>query len=210
MPEEDKHAQLQALLQDRKTSTKGRASRRMDICLSERLSMDLALAEQELAVVEFDVVEAEKTADKRAGGTVAIDPDLTKRKKAAEKAVADAETAAAAATVTVTFTALKAKDYDALLKEHPPREGNETDASNDRNMDTFPDALMYASATKVEDADGNIVEMDIPELLDTLSNGERIVACQAAGGVNDRTVSVHFSEAKSQPRRRSGSSSNRR
>ena len=204
------HEALQALLQDRKSPKGGRATRRMDICLSAPLSMTLALAEQDLAVVEADIALAEATADKRAGGTVAIDPELTKQKKAAEKAVAEAEAAVDAASVTVTFTALKANDYDELLKKHPPREGNPIDAENDRNESTFPDALMLASATKVEDADGNLVDMDIPELLGTLSNGERIIACQAANSVNDRTLNVHFSDANSQSRRRSGSSSNRR
>jgi hypothetical protein len=204
------HSALQALLQDRKTSTKGRASRRMDICLSAPLSMTLALADQELQAVEAAIKTAEENADKRAGGKVAIDPELTKRKKAAEKAVADAEAAVDAASVTVTLTALKAADYDALLKEHPPREGNERDAANDVNNDTFPDALVLACATKVEDADGNIVEMDFAELFSTLSNGERIAACQAANEANLRTLSVPFSDANSRSRQRSGSSSSRR
>ncbi|MFC5268468.1 hypothetical protein ACFPJ1_40720 [Kribbella qitaiheensis] len=204
------HEALQALLQDRKSPKGGRATRRMDICLSAPLSMTLALAEQDLAGIEAEIALAEATADRRAGGTVAIDPDLTKRKKAAEKAVTDAEAAVDAASVTVTFTAMKANDYDELLKKHPPREGNEIDAQDDRNNQTFPDALMFASATKVQDADGNIVDMDIPELLGTLSNGERIIACQAAMSVNDRALSVPFSDANSRSRRRSGSSSSRR
>jgi hypothetical protein len=204
------HSALQALLQDRKTSTKGRASRRMGICLSAPLSMTLALAEQELDAAKAAAETAQDNAETRAGGKISIDPALTKQVKAAEKAVAEAEAAVDAASVTVTFTALKAKDYDALLKEHPPRDGNKLDAAVDRNESTFPDALMLKSATKVEDADGNLVDMDIPELLETLSNGERIIACQAANSVNDRTVNVDFSDANSQSRQRSGSSSNRR
>lgn len=204
------HSALQALLQDRKTSTKGRASRRMDICLDASLSMTLALADQELAAVEAAIETAEESADRRAGGKVAIDPELTKQRKAAEKAVAEAEVAVDAATVRVTFTALKASDYDALLKDHPPREGIEADTQADRNTDTFPDALMLACATKVEDADGNLVDMDVTELLGTLSDGERIVACQVAGDVNLRILSVPSSDAKSRNRQRSGSSSNRR
>jgi hypothetical protein len=204
------HSALQALLQDRKTSTKGRASRRMDICLVASLSMDLALADQELAAVGVLVATAEENADRRAGGKVAVDPELTKRKKAAAKAVAEAEAAVDAASVTVTFTALKAVDYDALLKEHPPREGNEQDVESGINSLTWPDALMLASATKVEDADGNIVEMDLTELLETLSAGERIMACTAANEVNLRTLSAPFSDANSRSRQRSGTSSNRR
>lgn len=199
------HEALRALLQDRKTSTKGRATRRMDVCLSSPLAMTLALAEQDLAIAKAAIAAAEASAEKRSGGKVPIDPELEQRKQDAEQAVAEATAAAEAATVTITFTALKAKDYDALLKEHPPREGNEIDAENDRNESTFPDALMYASATKVEDADGNLIDMSVAELLGELSNGERIIACQAANSVNDRTVNVHFSDAKSPSRRRSGS-----
>lgn len=209
MPE-DKHAALQALLQDRKTSTKGRASRWMDICLNADLSKTLALAEEELAAVEDAIATAEEHADQRAGGKVAVDPELTKSKKAAEKAVAEAQAAVDAATVTVTFTALKANDYDELLKQHPPREGNQLDAVNDHNNATFPDALMYASATKVEDAEGNLVDMDTREVLGTLSDGERIVACRVSNDVNGKTLSVPSFDANSQNRRRSGSNSNRR
>ena len=201
------HSALQALLQDRKTSTKGRASKWMSICLDAKLSMTLALAEQELTVAK---ATAEAATEKRAGGTVPADPELAKVVTAAEKAVTVAAAAVDAASVTVTFTALKAADWDALLKEHPPREGNEYDAAGDVNQATFPDAVMRASATKVEDADGNIIEMDLGELLDTLSNGERIVACQVANDVNLRTLSVPSSDAKSQSRQRSGSRSNRR
>jgi hypothetical protein len=209
MPEDPKHANLQALLQDRKSSTKGRASRRIAICLSTELSMDLEDANGELADANEAVVEAEKTADRRAGGKLAIDPELTKRVKAAEKAIADAEAAVDAASVIVTFAALKADAYDELLKQHPPREGNDRDALYDYNGAEFPDALMLASASKkVEDADGNLVDMDVAELIDTMSNGERTLACQVALDVNLRQSS--FSDAKSQSRQRSGSSSKRR
>lgn len=209
MPEEDKHARLQALLQDRKTSTKGRASRRMAICLSTELSMDLEDAEADLAAAKKVVDEASKTADRRAGGKLAIDPALTKRVTEAEKAVTAAEAAVDAASVIITIAALKAADYDALLKEHPPREDNELDGMSDYNRDTFPDALMAASASKrVEDADGALVDMDVEDLIGTMSSGERALACRVAFDVNQRESS--FSAAKSQSRQRSGSSSNRR
>jgi hypothetical protein len=204
------HSALQALLQDRKTSTKGRASKWMNVCLDAKLSLDLALAEQELNVVEATIAEAEASADKRAGGKVAIDPELAKRKKAAEKAVADAEAAVDAASVTVTFTALKAHDYDELQTKHPPREGNQLDLAAEHNRDTFPDALMFECATKVEDVDGNLVDMDTTELLETLSDGERVIACQVSNDVNGRNLSVPFSDANLPSRRRSGSSSKRR
>jgi hypothetical protein len=209
MPDDPKHEKLKALLQDRRTSTKGRASRRIAICLSTELSMDLEDATSELDAANEAVAEAEKTADRRAGGKLAVDPTLTKAVKTAEKAVADAEAAVDAASVIVTFSALKADAYDKLLKEHPPREGNDRDALYDYDGSTFPDALMLASASKhVEDADGNLIDMDVVEIIDTMSNGERTLACQVSLDVNLRQSS--FSDAKSQSRQRSGSSSNRR
>lgn len=202
------HEALRALLQDRKSSTKGRASRRMAVCLSAPLSMALAEAEADLAAAKSATNVASESADKRAGGKVAIDPELNKQVTAAEKAVSAAEAEVDAASVVITFTALKAHEYDELLKEHPPREGNELDALNDVNQSTFPDALMVASATKIEDAEGNLVDMNIEDLIGEFSNGERILACQVANDVNLRTST--FSDAKSQSRQRSGSNSKRR
>jgi hypothetical protein len=206
MPENGKHDRLQQLLQDRKTSTKGRAFRPMAICLDADLSMDLEDAERELAAAKAAAAEAQEM---RAGGKVTTDPEMDKRVKAAEKAVADAEALVDEASVIVTFAALKAHDYDALLKEHPPREDNDFDKLDDYNRDTFPDALMAASASKkVRDADGDLVDMEVADVIAEMSNGERAVACQVAFDVNNRQSS--FSEAKSRSRQRSGSNSKRR
>lgn len=202
------HEALRGLLQDRKSSTKGRASRRMAVCLSAPLAMALADAESELAAAKSAAEAAEAGSDRRAGGKVAIDPALTKAVTAAEKAVAEAEAAVDAASVIITFTALKAADYDELMKEHPPREGDDLDRLNDYNRDTFPDALMRKSASKLEDADGNLIDMDLADVIDEFSNGERTLACQVSNDVNLRTST--FSDAKSQSRQRSGSNSKRR
>lgn len=213
MPEsptlEEKHARLKTLLQDRKSSTKGRASRPMAVCLDAELSMDLEDADRELAEAKQALAEAEATGDARVGGKVAVDPELTARVETAEKAVADAEALVDAASVVVTFTALKADEYDKLKDEHPPREGNEYDAIAEYNRETFPDALMAASASKkVRDADGNLVDLDVDDIIAGMSNGERTMACQVSNDVNLRTST--FSEANSRNRRRSGSNSNRR
>lgn len=207
MPEDPKHATLQALLQDRKTSKKGRASKRLKICLNADLANALDDAEQELDIVDGLIDDAKNgaEADRRAGGKVAVDPELIKRQKAAQKTFDEAMKAFDAASVRVTFTALKSHDFDALLKEHPPREGNLVDAARDRNESTFPDALMLASATKVEDAAGNLIDMDPADLLETLSDGERVIACQVSNDVNYQTSSADFSGANSRSRRRSGS-----
>jgi hypothetical protein len=214
MPEDikqtEQHARLQALLQDRKSPTpKGRPSRPMAVCLDAELSMDLEDADRELAAAKEAVAEAEANADTRAGGKVAVDPDLTKRVKDAEKTVAAAEKLVDAASVIVTFTALKAEDYDKLKDQHPPREGNEYDQMTEYNRETFPDALMAASALrKVKDADGNLVDMDVDEIIATMSNGERTMACRVSNDLNLRDST--FSEANSRNRQRSGSNSNRR
>lgn len=205
MPE-GKHDKLQQLLQDRKASKKGRAFRPMAICLDADLSMDLEDAERELAAAKKAADEATEI---RAGGKVSTDPEMAKRVSAAEKAVAEAEALVDAASVIVTFAALKAADYDDLLKLHPPREDHEYDKLDDYNRDTFPDALMAASASKnVKDADGDLVDMDVADVIAEMSSGERNLACKVAFDVNTRQSS--FSDAKSQSRQRSGSNSKRR
>lgn len=211
MPEDvDKHARLQSLLQDRKSPTpKGRASRPMALCLDTELSMDLEDAEAELAEAKQAVADAEAVAEPRAGGKIAIDPELKKRVKDAEAAVAEAEAAVDAASIIITFSALKAEDYDALHKEHPPREDHESDKLYDYNQATFPDALVAECASKkVKDADGNLVDLDIADVINTMSDGERTVARAVVLNLNQRTSS--FSDAKSQSRQRSGSNSKRR
>jgi hypothetical protein len=206
------HDALRALLQDRKESTKakgGRAQRRMAICLDAALSDDLEDADRELAAAKEELAAAESAAPARAGGKVAVDPALTKRVKDAEKAVEVAEKAADAASVFITFKALRHDVYDEVLKANPPREGNEFDALADHNRDTFPDALMKASALKqVEDVDGKPVAMDVEDLIAEMSSGERNVACRTAELVNGRESS--FSDANSHSRQRSGSNSKRR
>lgn len=207
--DEEKHARLQAKLQDRKTSNKGRGSRPMKICLDAELSMDLEDADAELAAAEAAVEVAEANAEARAGGKVKIDLALTKRVTAAKKAVAEAEVAADQDSVIITFTALKADKYDELLELHPPREGNNLDKLSEYNRDTFPDALMAECALKqVKDVDGNLVDMDVAEIIAEMSNGERILACRVSNDLNLRDSS--FTEANSRTRRRSGSNSNRR
>lgn len=202
--DEDKHARLQAKLQDRKTSNKGRGSRPMKICLDAELSMDLEDADAELAAVHAAIEKAESGVEARAGGKLKIDPALTKRRAAAEKAVADAEAAADADSVIITFAALKAEKYDELKDQYPPREGDDLDKMNGFNQETFFDALMAASAaTQVKDVEGNIIDMDVADIIAEMSNGERILACQVSNDLNLRNSS--FSDAKSRTRRRSGS-----
>jgi hypothetical protein len=206
------HSALQEMLQDRKSSTKGRITLPMNIILQANLALDVNNAERALEAAKGAVDEAEKAADgdKRAGGTPAIDPLLTAAVDEAQAAFDAAEEAAAAATVKVVFTALKGDDYDALVKQHPPREGDEGDAAEGYNRSTFPKALMYESATKVLDRDDELVDMDTTDLLGTLSPGERLFAETIAAQANVRTTAVPFSVAGSQSRQPSGGKSKRR
>lgn len=211
MPE-DRHAALQALLQDRKSPTKGRISVPMNIILKANLALELDAAERELQAAKEAATEAEKASkgDARAGGQVPADPALLARVAEAEAAFEAAEEAAADATVKIHFAALKGNDYDELEKQHPPREGDEKDAAEGNNRSTFPRALMYESAVKVVDRDDQLVDMDCRDLLDTLSPGERLYAETIAMQVNIRTNAVPFSVAGSSSRQRSGSKSKRR
>jgi hypothetical protein len=206
MPE-DKHARLQALLLDRKSKTpKGRASAPFPIILDADLAIALARAEQSRSVALEAIAEAEKEAagDKRMGGTPKIDPALIEELTAAEASLAEAEAAADEATVQIVFTALKTGPFDELVKEHPPREGDETDQQFEYNRSTFPDALVRACATKVVDLDGDEIETDPLELIDGFSNGERITAQNVVNGLNQQAASVPFYNARSQSRQRNG------
>lgn len=208
------HARLQQLLQDRKSKTKnvGRPSRQLRFCLDNDLAQERAEAEQKLAEAkaELDAATAEAQADKRAGGRVRVDAAITKLHKDAEDAAEKARTAADEDSVVVTFTAVQSEDYDELVTEHPPREGNEDDAKNAVNGATFPGALMRASISAITDIDGATVDMDPDDLVAGFSNGERIIAINASNEVNLRITSIPFSDASSPRRQASGSKSRRR
>lgn len=188
------HARLHALVQDRKNpKSKNRASRWMHVTLDASLAEALLLARQELAVAESERDQAAKEAaagDKRSGGMPPLPTVITDRVAAAQAAVDAAQAAADAVTVRMTFGALLFDDYDELEKQHPPRDADEEDAEKGFNRDTFPGVLMRASATKVHDLDGNLLDMETDDVIDGMSNGERIMACTVSNTVNVRVASV--------------------
>lgn len=206
------HTRLQQLLQDRKSPSKGRPSRTLRVCLDNDLAQDRAEAEQELAQAkaELDAATEAAKADKRAGGRVAVDAKIRKQFTDAEAAAEAARAAADEASVVLTFTAVKSDDYDELVTQNPPREGNEDDAKEGVNGVAFPMALMRASISKVTDTEGNIVEMDVDDIVATFSNGERLISMSASNEVNLRITSIPFSDASSPRRQASGSKSRRR
>jgi hypothetical protein len=203
-----KHERLQSLLQDRKSSTKGRMSAALPVILEADLAVRLNMARQAVQNAESEIAAFQKDnpGDKRSGGVARADvpADLQKALDDAQAEVDRIEDEAADVTVRLVFVALKYDDFDKLEKAHPPRDGDDRDAEYGANVDTFPEVLMRASAVKVTDYDDNIVDLDIDELIEGMSNAERNMACQVARGVNVNPASVPFYDANSRSRRRSG------
>jgi hypothetical protein len=207
----DQHARLKQLLQDRRSPTKGRASRRLDVCLDATLSAAVTEAQQKVAAAENDITahNAEHKGDVRQGGKIPVPQDLMDRLEEAEQTLEDADAVADAATVSVLFVALKADDFDKLLKEHPPEDGNEDHKEFGANRPLFLAALMTACAQRVEH-NGEIIDMEPGDVLDTLTSGEKSMAYAVALEINQRTNStIPFSGANSQSRQRSGGQSRR-
>lgn len=212
----DHHDRLQALLQDRKSKTpKTRAQAPFPIVLDANLGIARAQAEQQLAQVQDEYTEAEEArggenADVRQGGRKPIDPELTKRLKAAQTKLNEANAAADDATVHVILVALDDNEYDELVKQHPPRKDFEDDATQGWNRATFPAALVSACAKRVTDMDGAILDTDAVELMETLAKGEKAMAFSVVVGLNQQVTSVPFSSANSPTSQRSGNRSKRR
>ncbi len=88
---------------------------------------------------------------------VAEDPAVI----AARRAVDEAQAARDAATITFTFRSLAPDAFDALVAEHPPRDGNDADATFGYNVETFRPALVAACHVHYEPGDdGGLVEQD--------------------------------------------------
>ncbi|MFC0623237.1 hypothetical protein [Kribbella deserti] len=210
------HDRLQALLQDRKSKApKTRATAPFPLVLDANLAIARARAEQTLDLVKAEYQDAEQArsgedADVRQGGRAPIDPALTKALREAEKAHAEAAAAADEVTVHIILVALSDDEYDKLAKEHPPRKDNTDDAEHGWNIETFPGALTKACAARVTDAEGNLLDTDPGELIDTLAKGEKQTAYSVCVGLNSQVTSVPFSRANSHTSQRSGGKSRRR
>lgn len=167
---ETRTQRLAALLRDRGQTGKGRASRSIDVTLDVGLVEAVIVAEQALA----DLPEKA----------------TAKRRREAQAAMAAARSAADDATLRLTVTALCSDDFDDLVRRHPPRPSEPRDLAVDHDRSTFPDALLRASATRVTDLDGVPLDVSTDDVIDRLSNGERVVACRVSNGVNNFTESV--------------------
>ncbi len=207
----ERHERLQALLQDRKAK-KGRASRVLYLCLDAELAATLAEANGELNIIRSKIEEAtkEQAHDKRQGGVVPIDPELQPQLDAAEAKVAAASEAADNATIGVLLVALPSAEYDQLMKKHPAPDDDAASKDFGADVEPFLDALVLACATKVQDRDGALIDIDPDELYATLSSGERDIARRYALEINQRVASVPFSVAKSSSARASDGRSKRR
>jgi hypothetical protein len=211
MPDLEK---MQQLLKDRQSPKgKGRASAPMPIMLDADLAVDLEQAKNRYANAESEVAEQEKAAagDKRVGG--GKPPDLAEAQKtltAAQKALDEAQEAADEHTVQLVFTALKADEFDELIKQHPPRDDDEGDQSRGYDRSTFPTALLVASPATVVTLDGDPFGLDPAEVISGMSHGEKDLARSVVLGLNVQTFSVPFSAANSRSRQRSGGKSRRR
>lgn len=214
MPKNDKHDRLQRLLLDRKSKEpKGRASIPFPIILDADLSRKVNEAQAELTAAhaaieehreeQAELAEAGK-GDRRMGSKTSIPDELTERLEKAETDATAADDEADEAMVQLVLVALKSDAYDELVKAHPPREDNADDAKSGVNWLTFPDALLRECATRVLDGDDDEIEMDLTDLIDGMSTGERQLARQIAQTVNLQSASVPFYNARSQSRRRNG------
>lgn len=68
--------------------------------------------------------------------------------------------------ITVTVTALPSSKYRNLLKDHPPREGDEFDQKVGYNEDSFILPFLTAATVAARDADGADVPLDVEKWLD--------------------------------------------
>lgn len=96
-------------------------------------------------------------------------------------------------TITVKLRALPRKKFRTLVVDHPPREDNEGDRALGFNPDTFFDALLRMCAVEPVLDDALWAQLE-----DKLSDGQWQTLTNAAWGVNERDLSVPFSQRASQ------------
>jgi len=113
---------------------------------------------------------------------------LSDETAAAAERVRDLEALIEASTVTLRFRALSRTAYQALLTEHPGREGEE----EVWNWQTFIPALI--SACLIDPA---MTVDEVIELLDLITEGQRDELFSAAYDVNQAVTRVPFSERAS-------------
>ena len=92
------------------------------------------------------------------------------------------------ATIELTLRALPRRDWLRLLRDHPPRKGDDGDKAMGLNTETFFDALIPLSIV-----DPELNEDQVSRLMDALSSAQYDKLLEAAWNLNRRDVSVPFS-----------------
>ena len=142
-------------------------------------------------IAELEELDRQYAAVPEAGNDVRLTSGA-ERRRIAEQAAAVKEQMAAA-TIVFRLRAKDSHDWDDLLKAHPPREGNAEDTANGYNVDTFPDALIKASAVEPE-----LTDERWAALRPKLAPVEYSRLGHAALNLNMKSVNVPFSRAASQ------------
>lgn len=92
------------------------------------------------------------------------------------------------ATIELTLRALPRRDWLRLLRDHPPRKGDEADKGLGFNSETFFEALIPRSIVSPE-----LNEDQVSRLMDALSSAQYDKLLETAWNLNRRDVSVPFS-----------------
>lgn len=156
------------------------------ICLDQSLVADIEALERQLSAVNGGPDTASLEGSPRL--------QIERRIEALRQEMPDAS-------IEFRFRALPRSVYSALLKEHPPRDGDKLDQANGINLDTFFEAVVRACcvAPELDEADWlDLLGDDTDEHPGVLSSGQFDVVAMAAWGVNRRDVDVPFSLADSQ------------
>ncbi|MET7395624.1 hypothetical protein ABZS66_19250 [Dactylosporangium sp. NPDC005572] len=154
--------------------------RTVSVCLRGDL-----VAELEELDRQFDEAEQAPAGDGRLTSGAA-------RRRIAEQA-AELREQMQQSTVALRLRALARRSWDALVKAHPPLEGNQEHAALGYNSDTFFEALVRASII-----DPVITAEQWNQVLDVLTARQWRTIVGAAQALNVRDVDVPFSRAASQ------------
>ncbi|GII87058.1 hypothetical protein Ssi03_50480 [Sphaerisporangium siamense] len=95
-------------------------------------------------------------------------------------------------TVAFLLRALPNKEWSDLLKQHPPRKGNQGDLVSDYNTETFPVAALAACCKSPK-----MTEDQAGQLVDAITNGQWSRLTMAIGELNNGGGDIPFSVAAS-------------
>lgn len=114
----------------------------------------------------------------------------TDRKAAADQRLAEAQAKLDETTVTLRFQQIGRKTYDALLREHPPRDNDPDDKDAPYHSETFAPALVAASCVEPK-----MTEEQVVELFEEWNTSELMDLFMAAMEVNTQRRVVNLGKA---------------